>query len=445
MRSLYTTELFSLPAGGVGFAAGAQFRRESLREEPDDLNLNGDIAGNSPLPAAQGGRKSYALYAETSIPIFASANAIPGFHALEFTAAGRYEEFRNNGSNVVVPKFGMRWQPLDETLTLRGTWGKGFRQPALEELFGSGASSIEGTVDPLTGISEPETTTLSNSNPNLQPEDSESISAGLVYSPKFVPGLTLSIDFFDIKRTGVVIVPEAQQVLDREAAGNLLPGEQVLRNPDGSINLVVRADQNAGFEKARGADFGLQYQRETPWGTFTWVTQATFLDEFLRQPTPLDEVDRLTRRPATDASDEGYYQWKGDSRLEWAYRGFSLISTVRFYDGFHEFDNDGLEHWVSQTWFFDLQASYTFLSPASTPVADYSKGDAIPKNAALGTTGRSFWQTLLHDARLTVGCNNVFDKDPPTAFGAGNNSNGYPGYTYDATGQFVYVRLSKEF
>lgn len=447
--SIYTTELFSLPAGGVGFAAGGQFRRESLREEPDELNLNGDVAGNSPLPAARGGRKSYAIYAETSIPIFSSDNAIPGFHALELTAAARYEEFRNNNSNVVVPKFGMRWQPLDETLTFRATWGKGFRQPALEELFGSGASSIEGTVDPITGTAEPETTTISNSNPGLQPEDSESISAGLVYSPKFVPGLTLSVDFFDIERTGVVIIPEAQQVLEREAAGTLLPGEEVIRNPDGTINVVIRADQNAGFEKSRGADFGLQYTRETPFGTLTWITQATFLDEFLRQQTPLDRVEHLTRGPATDASDEGYYQWRGDSRVEWAWKGLSLIGSVRYYDGFHELDNDGLEHWVSQTWIFDLQASYTFLLPErveSSPVAGYSKGvNASAKEPVLRESGRSLWQTLLHDTRLTIGCNNVFDKDPPTAFGGGNNSVGYPGFTYDATGQFVYVRLTKKF
>ncbi len=446
--TIFTTALFNLPAGGVGFAAGGQFRRESLREDPDELNLNGDVAGNSPLPAARGGRKSYAFYAETSIPIFSPANALPGLYALEFTAAGRFEEFRNNDTNVMVPKLGLRWQPIAD-LTLRATWGKGFRQPALEELFGSGANSIEGTVDPFTGTSEPETTTLSNSNPDLQPEDSRSISAGFVYTPKFVPGLTLSVDFYDIERTGVVIVPEAQQVLQREFEGTLLPGEAVIRNPDGSINLIVRADQNAGFEKARGADFGFQYQRETPWGTFTWVTQTTFLDEFLRQQTALDPVEHLTRGPATDASDEGYYQWRGTSALEWAYKGFSLIGTVRYYDGFHEPDNAGLEHWVSQTWLFDLQASYTFLSPErveSSPVPGYSKaGNAPAKDASLSASGGSIWQTLLHDTRITIGCNNVFDKDPPTAFGGDNNGNGYPGYTYDATGQFVYVRLTKKF
>ena len=68
--TIYTTALFNLPAGGVGFAFGGQFRRESLKEEPDMLNVEGDIVGNSPVPSAEGGRKTYAFYAETRIPIF---------------------------------------------------------------------------------------------------------------------------------------------------------------------------------------------------------------------------------------------------------------------------------------------------------------------------------------------------------------------------------------
>ena len=136
--------------------------------------------------------------------------------------------------------------------------------------------------------------------------------------------------------------------------------------------------------------------------------------------------------------------------MEWAWKGFSLVGAVRYYDGFHDLDIQGLEHWVSQTWIFDLQASYTFLLPEpveSAPVAGYSKGaNASSKEPVLRESGgRSLWETLLHDTRITIGCNNVFDKDPPTAFGGGNNSVGYPGFTYDATGQFVYVRLSKKF
>src|SRR6266513_2227888 len=113
--SVYTTALFNLPAGGVGLAFGGQFRRESLKEEPDMLNVEGDIVGNSQVPTAEGGRKTYAFYAETRIPIFGPVTStyykgdeknpqlqretkamIPGLYSLEFTAVARFEEFLNN-------------------------------------------------------------------------------------------------------------------------------------------------------------------------------------------------------------------------------------------------------------------------------------------------------------------------------------------------------------
>src|SRR5919197_1559309 len=256
--TIYTTALFNLPAGGVGLAFGGQFRRESLKEEPDMLNVEGDIVGNSPVPSAEGGRKTYAFYAETKIPIFGAVTStyytgdgknpqvqretkamIPGFYSLEFTAGARFEEFLNNDTNVLVPKVGMRWQPFDEQLTLRATWGEGFREPSLEELFGSPVSTLEVTHDPVTGQFESETNTLITSNPNLQPEDSRSFSAGVVYSPKYVPGLNLSVDFWDIERTGVVAAPLAQQVLQRELTGTLLPGEKVERDIGGNITRIL--------------------------------------------------------------------------------------------------------------------------------------------------------------------------------------------------------------
>src|SRR5438477_3872218 len=229
--TIYTTSLFELPGGGVGFALGGQFRRESLKETPDALNVEGDIVGNSPVNTVNGGRKSYSLYAETIVPVFSANNAIPGLHALEFTGGVRFEEFLNNDSNVLVPKVGMRWQPFDEQLTLRSTWGEGYRQPSLEELFGAPISTLEPSHDPLKGGAfEPETNTLIISNKNLQPEDSRTFTAGFVYTPKYVPGLNLSVDFWDTERIGVVTAPLADQVLQRELTGTLLPGEAVERD-----------------------------------------------------------------------------------------------------------------------------------------------------------------------------------------------------------------------
>ena len=170
----------------------------------------------------------------------------------------------------------MRWQPFDEQLTLRATWGEGFREPSLEELFGSPVSTLEVTHDPLKGgLLESETNTLITSNPNLQPEDSRSFSGGFVYSPKYAPGLNLSVDFWDIERTGVVTAPLAQQVLDGTAPGI------VERDAGGFITRITLANENLGSQEARGFDFGLYYQRPTQWGTFTSQTQVTYLDEFL--------------------------------------------------------------------------------------------------------------------------------------------------------------------
>jgi outer membrane receptor protein involved in Fe transport len=476
--TVYTTALFNLPAGGVGFAFGGQFRRESLKEEPDMLNVEGDIVGNSPVPTAEGGRKTYAFYAETRIPIFGPVRSnyytgdgknpqvqtetkamIPGFYSLEFTAGGRFEEFLNNDTNVLVPKVGMRWQPFDEQLTLRATWGEGFREPSLEELFGSPVSTLQVTHDPLKGgLTEPETNTLITSNPNLQPEDSRSFSGGVVYSPKYAPGLNVSVDFWDIERTGVVTAPLAQQVLDGVAPGI------VERDAGGFITRIILANQNFGSQEARGWDFGLYYQRPTPWGTFTSQTQVTYLDEFLFPQFIFAEFGPTSGNLAgrtTDPglSNEGWYKWKGTSSLDWTWKGFDLFTIVRFNDGFHEFTPNLHPHWVHQTWFFDAQLSYDFtalLPVEEQPVPGYSKSpkevvrgkDGAPLEKAVAQTSnyqRSVLDHLLRGTIITIGCNNVFGQDPPKAFGEGGNAVGYPGFTYDATGRFVYGRLTKRF
>jgi iron complex outermembrane receptor protein len=444
--TIYTTSLIDLPAGGVGFALGGQNRREELNESPDALNVAGDIAGNSPVSLASGGRRSYAIYTETSIPIFSPKNAIAGFRSLELTAAARFEAFLNNNTNVLVPKLGIRWQPFDDSLTLRATWGEGFREPALEELFSAPSSTLQLSHDPKNGgLVESETNVLISSNPNLQPEDSRSISIGAVYTPKFVPGLTVSLDLWQIERTGVVNAPTADQVLAREAAGALLPGEVVERDSGGFITRILLSDQNAGFERARGADVGIQYQKETSWGTFTSLTQVAYLYEFLiQQVAGAPTLNLIGRTTDEGASNEGYYRWKANSSLDWTWNGFDVIGTVHFINGFKEFTPDGVNHYVSQRFLFDLQASYEFIYAEEKPVSSYSKDSKAPATTST-TASLSAWQRMLNGLRITVGCNNLFDKDPPQAFGEGGNAVGYPGFTYDSTGRFVYVRVTKKF
>jgi iron complex outermembrane receptor protein len=447
--TIFTTDLFDLPAGGIGFALGGQFRRESLNEDPDQLNINGDIAGNSAIAAARGGRKSYAIFTEMSIPVFSDKNAIPGFHAFDINAAGRYERFLNNNTDVAVPKIGVRWQPFDDSLTLRFTWGLGFREPSLEELYSAPISDIQPSHDPKNGGAfEPETTTLIQSSPNLAPEDSETFSGGFVYTPKFIPGLTISTDIWQIERTGVVQSAFLDAVLARELAGTLLPGERVERLPDGTITRIVVSNRNEAAQKANGVDFGLQYVKETSLGTFTSLTQVTYLNSFEVQRVaggPTEQLAGVTTDPGQ--SQEGYYRWRGNTRLDWAWKGFDIIGTVRLINGFIEQDADLNTRNVERRWLFDIQASYDFsaLVTESSATSPSNSKDDKANVSTTALTHLSFWDSLLKGTTFTVGCINLFDTDPPFASGQGGNSVGYPGFTYDSTGRFYYVRLTKKF
>jgi iron complex outermembrane recepter protein len=461
--NIYTTSLFKLPAGGVGLAVGGQFRREVLRQEPDEFALSGDILGQGAAFFTNAGRKIYAFYGEAYLPVFSPTFSVPGFHALEFTVATRFEEFLSNDTNVLVPKFGLRWQPFDESLTVRATWGEGFHEPSLIELFGNPTQFLRlaPLFDPVLQETVEETSIISRSNPNLQPEDSRSFSGGVVYTPKIVPGLTITVDLFNIESKGRVVNVDAQDTVNRIANGGGLFGEAVIRDADGHIVLVEKAFQNGGSQKARGIDFGIQYQRETPWGTFTWLTQATFLDSFQFAATPdLPEIE--LRSSTAGFSDEGYLKWKGNSRLDWAWHDLDLGATVHYLDGFHEHGPNGSPgdfvnhiHYVKQTWFFDVQSSYSlnFAAPVETsPVAGYSKDanestaakDGSPIESAATQTANYHlptWKRILNGSTITLGCNNVFGHDPPDA----NTATNYADFAYDSTGRFVYVSLTKKF
>jgi iron complex outermembrane receptor protein len=464
--NIYTTELFKLPAGGVGLAIGGQFRRENLSQDPDSNELIGDIIGSSPTAITHAGRKDYALYGETRIPLFSPEMGIVGLHSVEVTGAFRFEEFLNNSTNVLVPKVGLRWQPFDEQLTIRSTWGEGFREPSLIELYGSPTTGLLPTV--FNGIREPETTIVSSSNRNLQPEDSRAWTGGVVYTPKWVPWgtLTLSIDLWDIERRGVVNAPSAQEVVNRFARGILLPGEIVQLDPaSGGVNFVRTAFQNAGRENGRGADLGMQYQIQTQFGVFTALSQWAYLDQFTFQPTPGSKGRNVVNQvsdPGTGG--DGWFRWRGVTRLDWLWHNFDLNATWHYVGGFRETiffsgqHSNGIDHthFVHPTNFIDGQAAYSliFTPPVeNAPVAGYSKGGkevvtSKDGKAVESTAAYSMpcWQTILNNSTVTVGCNNIFGQDPPKMFGnAFANSNGYPGFEYDNIGRFWYIELKKKF
>jgi len=497
---VYTTDLFDLPAGPIGFAAGGDWRREQFDFNPDDENKTGDQIGVGFALPNFGGRKAYGIFAETQIPITSPKMNIPGAYSLEFNASGRFEDFRNNDTNVLVPRIGIRWQPFNEELTIRATWGEGFIEPALFQLFGAPIFILSGTntapfqsefashgLNPtISGGKEPETTQRIDPNRNLQPEDSRNFSAGFVYTPKWLQNwqpnatLTFSADFWDVERTGVVTVPSAQSLVAQffhTPLGGLPPGVNVTIDPaTNTANFVQSGFVNSGRQKARGIDLGLQYQVKTAnIGTFTWSNDWTYLDSFLFQLNADSKTHEMAGRTNNDpftgaffgqvTIGDGFLHWKGISQLTWDWNNIDLSVAGRYFDGFREQRQNHLDlsngetvidHWIKARIFFDGQLSYNlvFAQPVEEhAVAGYSKDSKEVRSSKEGkesveqtAAGLPCWKTLLNNTTFTIGCNNILGEDPPEAFGfAKGNANNYPGGLYDNLGRFWYVQLVKKF
>ncbi len=496
--NIYTTDLFDLPAGGVGLAFGGSFNRESYNISVDDQTRleNG-------IPNIAAGRKSWGIYAETLIPIFSPKWNIPGFHSLEFSAGVRYDEWLNNDTNAAVPKVGIRWQPFDEQLTLRSTWGEGFLEPSMVQLYGPKRfllAPIGGTTcapvavfgpcgsehNPAVDVTNPEETVEQLPNKNLHPEHDRTWTAGLVYTPKWIPSkygtLTLTIDFWDVERTGVAMFFSPTSILDTyNAAGfptslaiiapnapNLGSPPSILFDQQGNIAGVSTPYINGGRVRANGVDLGLQWQMETEYGTFSLLSRWSYLNEFVinypgerpYQVAGLSSSEWYIGSFFGDATNpQAWLKWRGDTTIDWTWHNWDLNWTWHFLDGYHEqmfaFRLDGFtkEHFVHATNFIDAQLGYTliFTPPVeAAPVPGYSKGGKEVVGKEKETPPVPYvmpcWKTILNNTTLTVGVANIFDQSPPYAQGIEfSNSIGYPGGLYDNIGRFWYLRMVKKF
>ncbi|PTY08756.1 hypothetical protein DB347_04070 [Opitutaceae bacterium EW11] len=418
-----TADLFTLPAGGVGAAAGVDYRVESLAQSPDVLNHTGDIIGSSPAAITDHTRKVVGVYAELSVPIVAEANHVPGVHSLGADVAARYENFLTNSETTTVPKAGLRYQPFDESLTLRASASKGFLEPSLYQLYAGPVASLLGLIDPRTGEDLPEVPTTTAGNRKLAPEHTKSYNVGVVWAPDYwhLQGLTTSVDVWRVDRKGTASI-DLQNLLDRNfgtAPGGLQPGESVVLGPDGGIEQVNGVYINAGDTIAYGVDMGVSYRlKPTPIGKFGIAADATYLSSFKQSFVPgtplVQRVDQTTDGEGQDA----YLRWKGTIQLDWSLASYRANITGHYLNGFHDFDLDGNDRRAGSSFTWDAQFSY-----------------AIRKGV----------NRFLDETTFTVGAFNVFDRNPPLSQYYGNNPQNYPGFIYTAEGRMLYVSVGKKF
>src|SRR5205085_1315761 len=204
---------------------GGEHRTEYENDQPDALTasrqITGDIktlgnTGSDVVPdflATNGSRDVWSLYWEVRVPITSPTCSWYGLHSLELGYQERFDHYSDFGSTE-KPKFFFRWQPIDSSLTLRGTYSEAYHAPALAELYTSRAQTFLLVDDPATVLPNdplgrtPDTpltppgtaiTRTVGGNSNLSPEVAYEWTYGAVWTPaKLIKGLTLSADFYHI-------------------------------------------------------------------------------------------------------------------------------------------------------------------------------------------------------------------------------------------------------
>ena len=210
---------------GVGVSFGAEYRREALATTFDGSFTSGDLAGAGGAPQSGAGAFDVKeVFGEIRIPIIQDA---PFAKELSFEGGYRYASYSSSGP-VDADKLGMDWQIVPD-LRLRASFQRAVRAPNVNELFTPLASGLASGTDPCagstpiaslsaclnTGVTAGEYGHInqcissqcniqSGGNPLLKPEDSDTKSVGFVFTPTFLPGFNLTVDWFDISVKNVI-------------------------------------------------------------------------------------------------------------------------------------------------------------------------------------------------------------------------------------------------
>ncbi len=203
-------KLFDLPAGALDIAIGGEVRQESLSAIADPLSqidpITGALGWNgaTTLYPFTAGRTVASVFTEIRVPIFKD---VAGAHLLEVSGAVRHEQYSDT-TDPTVPKVTLRYLPIDDQFALRATYSKSFSAPQLYSLYGP--VSI-GFTSPFTltkfgggTLANLQTNSQTGANPNLTPSTSKNYTVGFVYSPKAVKGLSVSVDYWNIKQRDLV-------------------------------------------------------------------------------------------------------------------------------------------------------------------------------------------------------------------------------------------------
>lgn len=487
----------------VGAAVGGEFRYEGFDDfRPPYAGLNpstsgldptgDDFVSFSPNADTHGNRHVAALYAETVVPVVGNNFQLPLVQSLELSASARYESYTDFGSTT-KPKYSIAWRPVSWVL-VRASYNEGFHAPNLAQLFTgtlvrtilSSTDTYRNTVTNLATDGPSNRRSIASGNRNLKPETSTGKSAGIVFDVPKVKGLSLSVDYWEIRQkdvissgggipddtaallaatqaalasgktignvdlgsgtaayqgdASVVRLPVTQADRDAFAAYNAtqVPGNQ--RAVVGAINYVSTTYFNKAQQFLNGFDFDLAYRLpKFSFGAFVFDSGWTYLNDFHAYTAA--GAARTDYRSSNAANVGGATPiWRGSSTLTWRLKqwgaGIGMYYIARYTD-------TGAT--TTQT-IYDSLGDPAYIQPVynnGSYVYRYVVHDTKTYNAFVSyrIMSQNRW---LNDTGIRVGVVNLLNAKPPLVSGS---SQGYETSLYNnmARGLSYSVEIEKKF
>jgi outer membrane receptor protein involved in Fe transport len=440
---------------GLNMNIGTEYRSERFKFSPDYIFQNGFQAGGAPAGPIDGYFHVWEGFVEARMPLIEEK---PGAYLLSLEGGYRYSSY-TEGFNTNTYKIGLEYAPI-RSLRLRGGYNRAVRAPNLNELFEPPAVGAGGTADPCwgaapiytfeqcarTGVTAAEyghidvnaaaqINTQVAGTSTLKPETADTFTIGGVWQPEFAPGLSISVDAFDIKIKDTITSLSSNTMLANCAVNNdPFSCSQVHRGGGGSLwfnvaEFVGVPFQNIGQVETKGIDLEGNYHLTMgKMGRLGLNLTGTYTDSFTVAPIPGVNYDCAGLWGTTCGAP--LPKWRHVMNATWGTPWAGLDLTLRWrYIGTSDVDRSSANPALTSPYY-----PYTAHIPAYNYV-DISA--AIP-------FGRAF------EAR--VGVNNIADKNPPLILNGtfsdcpntSCNNNTWVG-TYDSLGRYIYFNLTAKF
>ena len=448
-------DLFDLPGGPISFAVGGVHETDHLADQPDTIIVQNQALGFVAFQPTKGSRDIWAMFWETRVPVTGPTWNFPGAHSLELGYAERFEKYDGFADPVERPKLDVRWQPIDESLTLRAAYAEAYHAPGVNELFGGASQSFTPISDPISiaaGENQPEV--FFRANRALKPEIAYELTYGGVLTPgkwwSPLQGLTLSADYVHIDLRQFAAALDPQALVNLENKGRLptffgAPGPinqlWVFRAgtplAPGLIEEVNDPLTNLGRFVISTWDFEEVYILDTSrlghgdWGTLTETLNWTYL-----QDADVQLIPNGKRRTIAGQLGGGF---QGVSGLSSFPRDKGYISL--FYDGpsgtwAQGIDAGAVVHYVSQYWDFET-ATTLGVDGCENTTCDGRKGPHPGVANLVVNQGQTTDRKIREWTTLDLIINYTFNLPPPAA------QNEVAGYAKDG-GKNVKMKDGKE-